>query len=140
MKITLKFLENKNACQEGIDWAIKNNLIGLDGASVVKKLIKQDKLDWANWLIVRVMKRKQQIQYAIYAAEQVLDIFEKEYPDDKRPREAIGAAKKVLKNDTKENREAAASVAFVASAASIDEQEMKIKILNYGIKLLTKKV
>jgi hypothetical protein len=45
------------------------------------------------------------IRYAVYAAEQVIDIFEKKYPKNKRPRESIQAAKRYLKNPSKENKE-----------------------------------
>ena len=55
---------------------------------------------------------------AIFAAEQVLDIFERRYPDDKRPRQAIEAAKKVLENDTEETRRAAAYAASAAYAGA----------------------
>ena len=64
------------------------------------------------------MKRKQCIQYAIYAAEQVIDIFEKEYPDDKRPRKAIDAAKLYLEKPTKENKAAASSASSASYASS----------------------
>jgi hypothetical protein len=46
-----------------------------------------------------------------YASDQVINIFEKSYPDDKRPREAIEAAKKVISEDTQQNRNAAANAA-----------------------------
>lgn len=36
------------------------------------------------------------VKLAIYSAELVIDIFEKQYPDDKRPRLAIEAAKAYL--------------------------------------------
>ncbi len=114
MKITKQWLIKKDACIEDIHWAQKekdkNSLIILD------KLIKQKKYDWANWLIVRTMKYKQYVAYAIYAAEQVIDIFEKKHPDDKRPRKAIEAAKKCIKNNTKKNRIAAAAAAAAADA------------------------
>ena len=45
------------------------------------------------WLFLReeyVPKRELQL-YACFCAEQVLHLFEEEYPDDKRPREAIEA-------------------------------------------------
>ena len=45
------------------------------------------------WLFLReeyIPKRELHL-YACFCAEQVLHIFEKEYPDDKRPREAIEA-------------------------------------------------
>ena len=116
MKITVEWLKAKSACAEGILWF--NAQKETDAVKVIHDLISDDKLDWANWLIVRVMERKQYLASAIYAAEQVLDIFEKKYPDDKRPRKAIEAAKAVLANDTKENRNAAAVAAYASDAAS----------------------
>jgi len=77
-------------------------------------MIKKKKLDWASRLIVRVMTRPQYLKYAIYAAEQVIDIYEKNNQNE-RPRKAIEAAKKVLASDTKKNRSAAAEAATFAS-------------------------
>ena len=46
-------------------------------------------------------KRKQvQVRFAILCSEEVLPIFEAEFPEDCRPREAIEAAKSYLKNPT----------------------------------------
>jgi hypothetical protein len=56
---------------------------------------------------------------AVYAAELVLGYFEKEYPDDKRPRMAIEAAKRWLGNPTKDT----AGVAEVAAKAAIAAAE-----------------
>ena len=72
---------------------------------------------------MRVLKtwkwtKKDSVSLAIFAAELVLDNFEKRYPTDKRPREAIEAAKKVLKKDTKANRSAAWSAARSARSAA----------------------
>jgi len=65
--------------------------------------------------------KKDSVALAIFAAELVIDIFEKEHPNDKRPREAIEAAKKVLKSDTKKNRAAAGDAArYAVSAAASD--------------------
>jgi hypothetical protein len=155
MKITKEWLKEKSACSEGIEWFLSKK--ESDSIKVLKALISDDKLDWANWLIVRVMERKQYLAYAIYAAEQIIAIFEKKYPDDKRPRKAIKAAKSVLESDTKENRTAAAYAAsyaaasaasyaadaaddaasYAASSAAV-KREMKIRILKYGIGLLSK--
>lgn len=52
-----------------------------------------------------------------------------QYPDDKRPRNAIEAARKVIENDTEENRNAAAYVAAT-------RKEMKVRILTYAISLI----
>ena len=173
MQITKEWLQEKKACKEGIKWFAAQ--VENDGVKIVKKLMKENQLQWANWLIVRIMEYKQQyVSYAIYAAEQVIDNFEKEYPNDKRPREAIEAAKKCIENPTEENKNAAyraaarayraADRAYSAAYSAADSaaycaadsaacsaysaadsaysaayraaDKMRIKILNYGLKLL----
>ena len=72
------------------------------------------------------MTLEQKRKYAIFAAQQVLDIFEAKYPDDERPRKAIEAAEAVLENDTKENRakaDVAAAAAYAAYADATDAAE-----------------
>ena len=107
-------------CVESIPWAeehFKNNLNDPHAADLVIEILMNDKkYDWANWLIVRCMTRPQYLGYAIFAAEQVIDIYEKEYPEDKGPRGEIESAKRVLKNDNEETR-AAAWTAWAAGAA-----------------------
>lgn len=119
-KITKKFLKKHDACEDGVEWFESQK--ETDGLRMVKKLMKEKRLDWANWLIVRLMKYKQYVSYAVYAAEQVIDIYEKKYPDDDRPRKAIAAAKKCIKNPSKQNKNAAAdaadAAAYVAAHAS----------------------
>jgi len=61
---------------------------------------------------------KVRLYFALLCAKEVLPIFEKEFPDDERPRKAIEAAQKVLENDTEENRQAAAWAAWAAGAAA----------------------
>ena len=100
-----------------------------------------------------MMKRQQSLRYAIYTARQVLDIFEKIYPDDKRPREAINAAFKCLESDTKKNRQLAAAYAASAAAdaadaadaayayaayAASERKKIQLKILRYGLEILKK--
>ena len=165
MKITKEWLQEINACASGIRWFL--NQKETDSIKVLEALIEDNELADANWLITRLMDRKQKLQYAIFAAEQVIDIFENKYPNDKRPRLAIEAARKVLENDTAENRRAAAAAAaaayacaaayayaadaayaYAAAAAAADAYDyaaadaaagkaMRLKILNYGIGLLS---
>ena len=115
MLITKEWLEEKEACKDGQDWFFAQDKT--DSIDVLNALIKDDKLEWANWLIVRVMDYNQYVQYAVYAAEQVIANYEKQYPEDKRPREAIEAAKKCIQNKTDDNISAADSAASAASAA-----------------------
>ena len=152
MKVTVSFLEDQNACNSGI---AKFEAIFRKQAELkdiiqygIKSKDKSNLLD-CNWLIVRKMTHKQKIQYAIYAAEQVIKIYEKKYPNDDRPRKAIEAAKQILKNNNKKNRDAAAAyAAYTADAAYADAAadaayaaaaawiKLETKILKYGLELI----
>ena len=85
-----------------------------------KSIIQNDKECWSEMKIVEWKKwtKKDSVSLAIFAAELVLKNYEKEYPDDKRPREAIEAAKKVLKANTAKNRSAAEFAAESAWSAA----------------------
>ena len=151
MEITDKFLRIDNhACDEGYKWWLDNEK-PTDVISTAKKLNSEDHNDWANWLIVRFMSNEQKVQYAIFSAEQVIDIFEKKYPNDDRPRKAIEAAKNYLKDKSKKKADAAyAAYAAAYAAAAADayaaydaayaaaaaRKDMQNKILEYGIGLL----
>ena len=93
MKITKELLDSHNACEEGLEWVTEHKLIDLEHAEFIDYLIKREKLDWANWLIVRLLSKDNRVKYAIYAAELVLHIFEDKYPEDDRPGKALEAAK-----------------------------------------------
>lgn len=139
MKISLEWLEKEKACTSGIDWFKGQD--ETNGIKLVKKLALTN-FNWANWLLVRLMNHSQKTKYAIFSGEQVLNIFEKEYPKDKRLRLAIKAAKNYLKNPTNKNRD---NVAFAVNAAdaavyAAANTDIKDKIISYGLKLLKKPV
>ena len=139
-EITNDFLTHTGACYDGIAWWRKEQ--NHETFTILNRLIETHNLNWANWLIVRVMERKQKNKYAVFAAQQVLDIYEKKYPDDLRPRKAIDAALKCIGNDTEENRNAAYAADYAADYAAYAADyaagagALKIKVLNYGIELL----
>jgi len=124
LKITRKWLQEKNACTEGYRWFLSQHTN--NGINILERLITQDHENWANWLIVRMMSREQRINYAVFAAEQVLGQFENKHPNDKRPRKAIEAARRCIMDDS-----SAADAAYAAA-----KKKMQQKILNYGISLL----
>ena len=66
---------------------------------------------------------KEKLSLAIQCAEIVLHIFEERYPDDKRPREAIEAAKACLADPTKENINAAYDASYDANSAARDDDD-----------------
>ena len=122
--IDIEFLKDRDACKGGIKYFEEEIKEPITARELIEKLLAADdggKIWWANWLLVRLFGREQAIAYSVFAAEQVLPIFEQEYPDDKRPREVIEAAKKVALNDTEENRKIAARAAYVADYAAANE-------------------
>lgn len=96
-EITEQKLKELCACQEGIDWFLAWQG-QKDLKSVLYALIDSDHAIWANWLMVRHLNKKQKVQYAIFAAEQVLYIFEARHPNDDRPRKAIEATKAYIED------------------------------------------
>ena len=118
MKITKNWLEKKDACREAIEWVMLQK--DKEQISIAKQLIKENKLDWCNWLLPRIMNYKQAVRYAIYSAELCLKNWEKKYPKNKRPREAIEAAKRCLKNPTKKNKELVYSAGYSAANSAAD--------------------
>src|SRR5579872_2275491 len=115
-KIDRKWLEEHGACSEGKEWFLAQNI--LSPVEGVRNLLAKDKVDWANWLVVRLMSHTQQVRYAVYAAKQVLKLYEVKYPTDKRPRQAIAAALGFVDNPTEHNRIAAHGAANAAYAAA----------------------
>ena len=153
-KLTARWLTSKGACQDGIEW-FKDNVTETDPIKVLRFGIKHDKLDWVNWLIVRLMTHRQLVRYACYAARQTLPDYESEYPDDRRVRDAIVAAKRWAKNPTEDNARAAIAAYIAASIAAraassaaysvanadiaayrAERSTTMTKILRYGIRLL----
>ena len=115
MVITEQYLHNLNACQPGIDlWLTKKEA---DPIRCVDKLVTITKHTYATWLIAHLLTSINAAKFAIYSAENVLSVFEAEYPDDNRPRKAMRSAKRALKNPTKENIDAALAAEYAARAA-----------------------
>ena len=117
--ITFKYLKKIGACIEAVQYFVEQNK-QQTALAWINHLVAVDKTDWATWFICRVFNHTQQIQYAIFAAEQVIDNFEKQWPDDKRPRQAIEAAKTYLKQPNKENKKAV-KLAAESAARSASE-------------------
>ena len=115
MRITNEWLKEHSACVEGYKWSQthENRELG----PFIKALLDADHWPWANWVVVRCMNKKQNVQYAVFAAEQVIEIFERKYPDDKRPRQAIEAARAYIDNPCAKTK-AYASAAYAAASAS----------------------
>ena len=75
------------------------------------------------WTEMRIKKaykwtKAESIKLAIFAAYSVLDIYEKQYPNDKRPRLAIEAAEKYVADPNDANQNAAEDAAEDAAEAA----------------------
>ncbi|MDE2020635.1 MAG: hypothetical protein KGJ13_09895, partial [Patescibacteria group bacterium] len=115
LKITDALLspENWNACKDGRDWF---NARFPEGATLKKLLPAFDRADWMLWTSgkAEALSKRQFVWLAALCAERVIGEFEKKYPDDKRPRQAIEAAKNYV---LKPSEGAAADAAWAAHAA-----------------------
>ena len=147
IKIDQEWIDEWLPCKEAIEWWDRES----DPLKILNKLIKEKRYEWANWFIVRIMEDKECIQYAIFAAKEVLDFYEKESPEDKRSQRAI---EKYLKDLTAKNKKAtreatrameaaagatwAVEVAAGAAAGAGAREKLRL-ILNYGVKLLRRK-
>ena len=117
MQITEKWLRKHKACPEAVVWYFTRK--NKDAESLLNAIIKENEpLDWCNWYLSRKLPRVKKVSYAVFAAKQVLSVFENEYLNDKRPKEAIKAAEKYIKNPTKKNKENAANAAYDAASAA----------------------
>ena len=138
-KLNLEILRKLGACDEAVEIykmrqekdPIKAIELLIDGCDELDGIGNRERLEWANWFMVRLLSDSDKIRYAIFAAEQVLGIFEKAYPNDKRPREAIEAAKAYLDGNIK------AAAAYAAAHAAEDYDDMVTSILQHGVELLS---
>jgi hypothetical protein len=129
MNISLDVLKKYRACNSGIECfkylktttvhETINKCMDLSDDVVLQWTVdKLDKYRWCNWLLSRILSKDEKIKYAIYSARLVIDIFEKKYPNDNRPRKAIEAAELYLEGKvTKEQIRDAADAAYAAYAA-----------------------
>jgi hypothetical protein len=117
--ITLEYLKSVDACIDGVRWWKSLETTDLDKI-IEASLSSNDStvLGYGNWLLCQVFTPEQRIQYAIYAAVQVLSIFEDTYPDDPRPRKAVEAAQAYLDKPSVETAYAARSAADAARSAA----------------------
>ena len=113
-KFNEKWLLDESPCSDGLVFARSCNF---DFAKIYDTC---ERGDWLIWLLRRTknLSKPQSVKIAITCAEHVISIYEKKYPNNKAPRNAINAAKKWLKEPSEENRKAAYAAADAAYAAA----------------------
>lgn len=113
----IKQLEKMGACESAIDWVRLQNSDNI--ISLINKAMKEEYFDWVNWYLLKRMNKGQQISFAVFAAEQVLETYEKEYPDDTEPRETINVARKYWKNKKIKDKDIISEKYVAASLANV---------------------
>jgi hypothetical protein len=113
MSEVTEFCKEHMACESGATWASQFETL----AEVYDKC---ERGGWMIWMLQKADKldKPTAVKIAIECAEHVLHFYEDKYPDDKRPRLAIDAARKYLSDPNEENRKAAAYAADAADAAA----------------------
>jgi hypothetical protein len=115
--IDIKWLESMNACSYLMEWFKAKKIEEIEAIELIKMLADDDQWDLANWLMVRVMNYSQYVSIAVFASEQVIDIFHKYNSKHNRPQEAIEAAKRCICDLSLANKKAAKKAAVAAAAA-----------------------
>jgi hypothetical protein len=94
------------------------------------KDLDNDKVCYRSMKLVKTYKwtKLDSVAVAIYAAEQVLHIFENKYPNDSRPRDTIKAAKAYLKTPNKKTQASSSSSSSSSTAGTKAKQELTAKI------------
>jgi hypothetical protein len=109
MKITLKFLEEYDACEEGIE-CFKEHYTEIEHEELIADLIKIKQYDWIVWLISKLLTKIDNVKLSIFAAELCQSVFKEDEKDEvikrcaETSKEAINAAKKYINEPTKENK------------------------------------
>ena len=114
--IIIEIAQKNYACSDAMKW-LNNNKTHSD-----KWLYDHcNRPDWIAWWLYKSgvnLDKKTWVQLALICAEAVLQNYERQYSDDKRPRKAIEAARAWLNNPSSEAESAAWSAARSAESAA----------------------
>ncbi len=115
--ISDEWLKEQRACPEARRW-VADQSDRTFGALVQSAIDSGEivKLRWANWGVVRCLELEDRVRCAIFAAEQVIGVYESKHPEDMRPRNAIAVAKNYLTDHSAANAANAANAAANAAA------------------------
>ena len=129
MKITKSWLRKNNACLSGYDWFVHQD--ENDYEAVVAALMKANRFDWANWVIVRLMNRKQKVKYACYVARLALPIYERYHPRCNRLRQELEAAEIIAAKNSAAVYTTAVGITAAAYVAAITRADVIVANATY---------
>ena len=99
MKVTREFLEEKKVCASSVRHIIENNYMGLEIPECIEKLMSEGRFSDSNWLITRLLDKKNLKAYAINATEFVLPFFEAKGFKDSCLYDIVRKAKEMNRGD-----------------------------------------
>ena len=126
---TFKKLHEHGACPEGYQKLARSlggiNKYGKDTLIPLDKIIESNGLPDTIWTLRATTESSENlpIEFACRCAEHVLHFYEDKYPDDKRPRLAIEAARQCITNKSPAAGDAARDAAGDARDAARDAEE-----------------
>ena len=131
MKTTLNKIKNAGACTDRykVLLASLNKTEADNDPLTIRDILKSNGLDDALWALRTVEGKDRELRlFACDCAEMVLPIFEKKYPDDKRPRYAIEVARRYAEGQATDEERAAAGDAAMAAAWAAARAAARAKI------------
>ena len=101
MKINLEYIKTFDPCQSGVDEYVKAGHESFNGTVLEFLDLKGVPISNKLWVVLRkeIIPENDLHELACKFAESVLHIYEKEYPNDDRPRKAIEARRKYIKGE-----------------------------------------
>jgi len=116
MKISTEIIKSLNPCLRRFNNYVEHysDFNGtLEDFVMLENITYLDKI----WVITELFTKEQNVKFAIKCASSVLNIFEKQYPGNKKPRRALEAAENYLiSTDTAAADAAYAAAAYAAAA------------------------
>lgn len=105
MNITLQWFDRSRVSVSLYQWAQQEfqGHTTLDSSVVINDLISDDRLDDANFIVVRLLTQSNKIRYALFGAEMCVNNFNSVIPNNNAPIESIKAIREYLANPTTDN-------------------------------------
>lgn len=150
MKITLEKLKELKVFHTFIDMFEKKFPDGAEFKEIIEHSIEngEEYINFAIFLAPRVLRKIDSIRYGVFAAREVLPIFEKMWPEEKTPRNNIEEAEEWLENPcyhkfTRFSGIDSANRSLIYAEKYADSSfvlSLKVKMLRYAVELFEKSV
>ena len=138
--VWLEVVRPLEVCQNGIHLCQDKDLVSWLNAEIYEAEYAGERLDAYDKIVVRKARLTKRLKtwnartqrlFACDCAERVLPIFEREYPDDDRPRQAIKIARRYAYGKATKKELAAAMDAAMAAAMDAEREWQTKRLLRY---------